>query len=144
LQPSPSGVGSHQGLGMQRCQLLDRSGVPCPSCGMTTSFSWFARGNVAASFYVQPMGMLMALSAACCVWGGLYVAIRPAGVPAADGDLRPGVFGRPARFRDRGVGMEDLPAAPRAGWVGMRVVAGCASYHGFPARAWDTGMLGVA
>jgi hypothetical protein len=80
LQPSPSGVGSHQGLGMQRCQLLDRSGVPCPSCGMTTSFSWFARGNVAASFYVQPMGMLMALAAACCVWAGLYVAItgRPA------------------------------------------------------------------
>jgi hypothetical protein len=74
LQPSPTGVGSHLALGLQRCQLLERSGIPCPSCGMTTSFTWFARGNLAASFYVQPMGMLIALSAACCVWAGAYIA----------------------------------------------------------------------
>jgi len=50
------------------------------SPGMTTSFSWFARGNLVASFYVQPMGCLLALAAACCVWAGGYVAItgRPA------------------------------------------------------------------
>ena len=42
---------------------------------MTTSFTWFARGNLAASFYVQPMGMMLALAAVCSVWGGLYVAI---------------------------------------------------------------------
>ena len=47
---------------------------------MTTSFTWFARGNLLASLYVQPMGMLLALAAAFCVWGGGYVAItgRPA------------------------------------------------------------------
>lgn len=80
LRPNPDGVGSHRGLGLQRCALLERTGVPCPSCGMTTSFTWFARGNVVASAYVQPMGMLLALAAACCVWAGLYVAVtgRPA------------------------------------------------------------------
>lgn len=75
LTPSAAGVGSHQGLGLQRCQMLQQTGVPCPSCGMTTSFSWFARGNLAASFYIQPMGMLLALAAAICVWAGAYVAV---------------------------------------------------------------------
>ena len=42
---------------------------------MTTSFSWFARGHLPASFYVQPMGALLALAAACTVWGGAYVAL---------------------------------------------------------------------
>lgn len=75
LTPSPTGVASHKGLGLQSCALLERSGIPCPSCGMTTSFAWFVRGNLAASFYVQPMGTLLALAAAGCVWGGAYIAI---------------------------------------------------------------------
>jgi len=75
LEPSRSGVGSHKSLGMQSCTLLERSGIPCPSCGMTTSFTWFAEGNLLASFYVQPMGFLLALSAACCVWAGTYIAV---------------------------------------------------------------------
>jgi hypothetical protein len=80
LSPSPTGAGSHRGLGLQSCALLERTGIPCPSCGMTTSFTWFAHGNLLASFYVQPMGMLLAVAAAGCVWGGLYVAVtgRPA------------------------------------------------------------------
>lgn len=74
LQPSPTGVGSHREMGLQSCQLLDRTGLPCPSCGMTTSFTWFVRGNLPASFYIQPMGMLTALAAACTVWIGAYIA----------------------------------------------------------------------
>ena len=54
---------------------MDRTGLPCPSCGMTTSFCWFARGNVAASFYVQPMGAVLAALAGCCAWAGFYVAV---------------------------------------------------------------------
>jgi hypothetical protein len=74
LQPSHTGVGSHREIGLQPCHLMERTGVPCPSCGMTTSFAWFVRGNLLASFYIQPMGMLAALAAACCVWIGAYVA----------------------------------------------------------------------
>ncbi|HEX8914841.1 MAG TPA: hypothetical protein VF796_20985, partial [Humisphaera sp.] len=33
LTPSPSGVGSHRGLGMASCGLLERTGLPCPGCG---------------------------------------------------------------------------------------------------------------
>jgi hypothetical protein len=42
---------------------------------MTTSFAWLARGNLLASGYVQPMGTVLALLAAACVWGGLYAGV---------------------------------------------------------------------
>ncbi|HEX4793477.1 MAG TPA: DUF2752 domain-containing protein [Humisphaera sp.] len=75
LPPSPSGVATHRGLGLAECGLLARTGIPCFSCGMTTSFSWFVRGNLLASFYVQPMGCLLALLTCCTVWIGSYIAI---------------------------------------------------------------------
>lgn len=74
LPPSHTGIGTHRAMGLNQCTFIDRTGLPCPSCGMTTSFAWFARGNIAASLYVQPMGAALALAAAMCVWGGLYVA----------------------------------------------------------------------
>ncbi len=77
LTPSPAGYGSHTGypLRLQSCAFMDRTGLPCPSCGMTTSFCWFVRGNLAASIYVQPMGALLAAMACCTLWGGSYVAV---------------------------------------------------------------------
>jgi hypothetical protein len=75
LEPNPKGFGSHTPLGLQRCAWQDRTGLPCPSCGMTTSFTWFVRGNLAASLYVQPMGMVLALLAAGCVSAGFYIAV---------------------------------------------------------------------
>ena len=80
LTPSPTGVGTHMPLTSKPCDLLARTGMPCPSCGMTTSFAWFTKGNLLASFYVQPMGALLALLSSACVWGGFYIALtgRPA------------------------------------------------------------------
>lgn len=75
LRPSPSGYGSHTALGLARCQFLERTGLPCPSCGMTTSWSWFAHGNLEASFYVQPMGTVLAILAAGSFWVALYCAV---------------------------------------------------------------------
>ena len=80
LTPSPDGFGTHRGLRMPACAFLERTGLPCPACGMTTSFAWFARGNVVASLYVQPMGTVLAVIAAATVWAGSYIAAtgRPA------------------------------------------------------------------
>jgi hypothetical protein len=75
IQPNRAGVGSHSSsLGLPRCGFLETTRLPCPSCGMTTSFSHFARGNLVASAYVQPMGAVLAALACGCVWAGLYVA----------------------------------------------------------------------
>lgn len=74
LAPSRAGVGTHARLGFDECQFLTTTGIPCPSCGMTTSFAWFVRGNVPASLYVQPMGTLLAAAAGMTFWAGLYVA----------------------------------------------------------------------
>ncbi len=41
---------------------------------MTTSFSWFVRGKLAASLYVQPMGTLLAFLTVAGFWTGLYIA----------------------------------------------------------------------
>lgn len=80
LEPSRAGSGTHTGLGLNRCDFLARVDLPCPSCGMTTSFSWFVRGNVLASLYVQPMGAVLAMTCAITFWSALYIAIsgRPA------------------------------------------------------------------
>jgi hypothetical protein len=69
-------MGTHSAsLGLPPCNFLQTTGLPCPSCGMTTSFSWLAHGNLVASAYVQPMGAILALLAATSVWGGLYICI---------------------------------------------------------------------
>jgi len=74
LRPNPAGVGSHRVMNLEPCTFLRTTGLPCPSCGMTTSFAWFVRGNLAASLYVQPMGTLLAAAAGMTFWAGLYVA----------------------------------------------------------------------
>jgi hypothetical protein len=73
LSPSPTGMGTHTQLGLDECQFALRTGIPCPSCGMTTSFAWFVRGNFPASVYVQPMGFLLAVGTVVTFWAGLYV-----------------------------------------------------------------------
>ena len=70
-----TGIGTHTQLGLQRCQFEARVGVPCPSCGFTTSVSYFAHGNVLASLYLQPMGFVVAVFCAAAVWIGGYVAV---------------------------------------------------------------------
>src|SRR3954447_16098360 len=39
LRPDPRGMGTHQQLGLPPCTFYLYTDVPCPSCGMTTSFT---------------------------------------------------------------------------------------------------------
>ena len=75
LSPSKAGTGTHQQLGLSSCAFMQQTGLPCPSCGFTTAFTHFAHGNLLASFYVQPMGALLAVTFAAGVWIGFYIAI---------------------------------------------------------------------
>lgn len=69
------GISTHTELGLAACQFEKRTGLPCPSCGFTTSVTYFAHGNVLASIYIQPMGFVIALFASATVWIGFYIAL---------------------------------------------------------------------
>jgi len=42
LSPDPTGTGTHTQLGLPPCALLAWAGLPCPACGLTTSFAHIA------------------------------------------------------------------------------------------------------
>lgn len=60
LKPSPDGIGTHEQLGLPACIFHKFTGIPCPSCGLTTSFAYFAHFDFKASFLTQPFGFLLA------------------------------------------------------------------------------------
>ena len=75
VTPSPTGVGTHLALGLQPCLSERRFGIPCPTCGMTTSFAYFVRGQLLPSLYVQPMGTVLAFSSAMVFCAALYEVV---------------------------------------------------------------------
>lgn len=62
IAPSPTGLGSHTQLGLPPCTFPMLTGFPCPTCGMTTSVAYAARGHVAASFHAQPAGLALSFA----------------------------------------------------------------------------------
>ena len=46
LDPDPSGSGTHRQLGLPPCTFRLLLSIPCPSCGMTTSFANLAHGRL--------------------------------------------------------------------------------------------------
>jgi hypothetical protein len=61
LEPSPAGVGTHRQLDMPACGFLERTQLPCPTCGMTTAFSHLVRGQIVSAMKVQPAGAILAI-----------------------------------------------------------------------------------
>lgn len=62
LQPNPNGYGTHQQLGLPPCTIQYWFDLPCPSCGGTTAFAHFVRGQ---------WGSAMRANAASCLFAGL-------------------------------------------------------------------------
>jgi hypothetical protein len=60
LEPDPRGYGTHTQLGLPPCHFAWVTGRPCPSCGMTTAFTWFVRGALGRSWRANPAGCLLA------------------------------------------------------------------------------------
>jgi len=77
LAPDPSGRGAHRQLGLPPCMLEYLTGIPCPLCGMTTSFTLMARGRILQALDVQPAGAL--------AFSALIVAIAALLLAAAAG-----------------------------------------------------------
>ena len=72
LEPAASGMGTHQQLGLPPCSSILLWGMPCPACGMTTSWSLFTRGQWLESASVNIGGFLLALIALAYVPAGCY------------------------------------------------------------------------
>ncbi len=68
-------MGTHRQLGLPPCGWLAATGYPCPTCGMTTSFSAAAHAQPGASLHAQPFGALWALATAVFFWGAMHIAI---------------------------------------------------------------------
>lgn len=58
LRPAERGFGTHQQLGLPPCTFLQLTGIPCPSCGLTTSFAHAAHGHWWQALLTQPFGVL--------------------------------------------------------------------------------------
>lgn len=75
LKPDSRGYGTHQQLGMGACGLLLRTGYPCPTCGMTTAFSFAVRGQLVRAFWAQPAGLLLAMANLAVAAGAAWTLI---------------------------------------------------------------------
>ena len=56
LRPDPRGFGSHQQLGLPPCTFEALTRIPCPGCGLTTSFTNMAHAHVIDAFAAHLMG----------------------------------------------------------------------------------------
>ena len=64
LTPSQKGYGTHTQLGLNPCSFTSIVGIRCPSCGMTTSWAHFVRGNIVQSLKCNSGGTMLALASA--------------------------------------------------------------------------------
>jgi hypothetical protein len=58
---SPRTMETHRQLGLNKCTFYELTGVPCPSCGMTTSFALLMHGDPVNSLRANAAGTLLAL-----------------------------------------------------------------------------------
>lgn len=80
LPPSRSGVGTHTALGLPPCGFLESTGLPCPTCGMTTAFSLMAHGHPLAALRVQPAGavlFVLVLGTMLAAWRAVWTGRLP-------------------------------------------------------------------
>jgi hypothetical protein len=83
LTPAGAGHGSHTQLGLSSCGFAEGTGMPCPTCGMTTAFAHAADGSLWRSASTQPFGAALAVLTAISLWvaghsaaTGSVVAVR--------------------------------------------------------------------
>ena len=56
----PLRMEAHRQLGLPSCQFYFLTGIPCPSCGMTTSFALLMHGDLWNSLRANAVGTLLA------------------------------------------------------------------------------------
>lgn len=76
LVPSTSGMGTHQQLGLPPCSARVLYGVPCPACGMTTSWAFLTRGEFLAACQANIGGVAFGLLTVGLIPVTAWTAVR--------------------------------------------------------------------
>jgi hypothetical protein len=78
LTPDPSGMGTHVQLGLPPCGFFYLTRLPCPTCGLTTSFAHMARLQVTLAFDAHwlgpPLFALTVVTVVVCAWSCVTAA----------------------------------------------------------------------
>jgi hypothetical protein len=90
LTPDPSGTGTHQQLGLPPCAFLHLTALPCPGCGLTTSFAHMARLELTSAVAAHPLGVPLYLLTLFGAGFSLTACVR--GMPATPTLERLGVY----------------------------------------------------
>jgi Protein of unknown function (DUF2752) len=72
----PRMMETHLQLGLPPCNFKVMTGLPCPSCGMTTSFALLVRGDLGNSLRANAVGTLLAVFCLAFIPWSLYCAAR--------------------------------------------------------------------
>ena len=59
LTPASTGHGTHRQLHLPGCNMLQTSGWPCPTCGITTSVSAMVHGALSLAWKAHPFGVVL-------------------------------------------------------------------------------------
>ncbi|RMF43700.1 MAG: DUF2752 domain-containing protein [Planctomycetota bacterium] len=76
LHPDPSGRGTHQQLGLPPCSFVLLWNIPCPACGMTTSWALVTQGRLVAAMRANAGGALLAIIALAYIPSSCYFFLR--------------------------------------------------------------------
>ncbi len=79
LDPSPLGHATHTQLGLPGCSFLTVTGVPCPMCGATTTWSLLAHGRILEGVVNQPFGAFLFVVTVGVIGVAGAEAIQPRG-----------------------------------------------------------------
>lgn len=79
VEPGGRQAGTHQQLGLPPCSALVVTGLPCPTCGMTTAFAYTVRGRWISALVAQPAGFLLALGTTVAAVASIVVLVTGRG-----------------------------------------------------------------
>ena len=80
LEPKWLPFGAQTQLSLPGCALQERTGYPCPTCGMTRAWGQAVRGNLLAAFRANIAGTILAIGCVLGLFAALGTAVGGRGV----------------------------------------------------------------